>query len=168
MRVCGIGHDPVEIVSDRADVFRDRPFVVIEHDDETFCVRFDVVERFVTDATGESSIACDDDDVLVTAAQVAPDGHAETSGKRRASMTGTIAIVFAFRAQKKTIEPLELPHRTKSIEPAGKHFMDIALVANVHDETVTRGVEHAMQRNGQLHNPEVRSEMSAGLRENFD
>ena len=76
--------------------------------------------------------------------------------------------MLAFGAQQKTIEPAELTHGAKSIEPAGKHFVHIALVADVHDETVTRGVEHAMQRNRQLHDAEVRSEMSARLREDFD
>src|SRR5262245_50325105 len=168
VRECRAGHDRVEIVCDRADVFRYRPFIVIEHNDEAFCVRFDVIERFVANSARESSVARYDDDVLVTAPQVAPDGHAECCGKRRSCVAGAIAIMFALGAQKKTVEPAELAHRTKSIKPAGKHFVDVALVTNVHDETVTRGVEHAMQRNGQLHNPEVRSEMAAGLRENFD
>ena len=66
------------------------------------------------------------------------------SGKRRASMTGAIAIMFAFGAQKKSVEAAELAHRVKSIEAAGKHLVHVALVADVHDETVTRGVEHAM------------------------
>src|SRR5262249_10853052 len=56
----------------------------------------------------------------------------------------------------------------KTIEPAGKHFVYVTLVAHVHDETVTRGVKHAMQRDGQLHHAEVGSEMPAGLREDFD
>jgi hypothetical protein len=83
-------------------------------------------------------------------------------------MTGTVAIVFAFRAQKKSVEALELPHRVKTAEPAGEHFMHVALMADVHEDTITRGVEHSMQRNRELSHSEVRSEMPAGLRENFD
>ena len=131
-------------------------------------MRFDVIQRFVTDSARKGGVACHDHDVLVTAPQVAPDGHAERCGKRRACVARAVAIVLAFGAQQKAIEPAELTHGAKSIEPAGKHFMHVALVADVHDETVTRGIEYAMQRNGQLHNAEVGSEVPAGLRENFD
>src|SRR5262249_50806254 len=151
----GAGDDSVQVICDRADVFRDRPFIVVEHNDEAFCVRFDVIKRFITDTARKSSVAWADDDVLVTAPQVTPDGHAECRGKRGSCVAGAIAIMFALGAQKKTIEPAELTHGTKSIEPAGKHFVDIALVANVHDETVTRGVEHTMQCNGQFHTTNV-------------
>src|SRR4029453_741480 len=83
-------------------------------------------------------------------------------------MTGAVAIVFAFRAQKKSVEALELTHRMKTIEPAGKHLMDIALMTDVHDKAIARRVEHTMQRNGQLDHAEIRSQMSSGLRKNFD
>ena len=131
-------------------------------------MRFNIVERFVADSTGERGIARDHDNVFIAAAQISSHSHAETSGKRRASMTGTVAIVFAFRAQKKSVEALELPHRMKTIEPAGKNLMDIALMAYVHDKAIARCVEHAMQRNGQLDYAEIRSQMSPGLRKNFD
>src|SRR5262249_36220424 len=133
-----------------------------------FCVRFDVIKRFVTNAARESSVACDDDDVLVTAPQVAPDGHAECCGKRRSCVAGAIAIMFALGAHKKTVEPGKLAHRVKTVEPPGKHFVHVALVAHVHDETVARSVEHAMQRDGQLYDAEIGSEVPAGLRKNFD
>jgi hypothetical protein len=83
-------------------------------------------------------------------------------------VTRAIAIVLALGAQQKAIEPAELTHGAKSIEPTGKHFVDVTLMADVHYETVTRGVEHAMQRNGQLHNAQVRSQVPARLRENLD
>src|SRR5262245_61594559 len=114
VRECRTGHDGVEIVCDRADVFRDRPFIVIENDDEAFCVRFDVIKRFVTNAARESSVACDDDDVLVTAPQVAPDGHAECCGQGGSCVTRAIAIMFTLGAPKKTLEPTEYPSRNKS------------------------------------------------------
>jgi hypothetical protein len=168
MRVGRIRDDVVQIGSDRPDVFRDRPFVVVQHDDETLGLRFGVVERFVTDPAGERGIARHDDDVFIAAAQIASDRHAEPSGKRRAGVTGAVAIVFAFRAQKKSVQPLVLPHRADAIEPAGKHFVDVTLVADVEDETVPRRIEDAMQRDRQLDHAEIRSEMSAGLREDFD
>jgi hypothetical protein len=131
-------------------------------------MRFDIIKRFVTDSARKGGIACDYHDILVTPPQVPPDGHAERCGKRRACVARTVAIMFALGAQKKTVEPAELAHCVKTIEPPGKHFVYVALVAYVHDETIPRRVKHAVQRNGQLDNAEIRAEMATGLRENFD
>ncbi len=65
-------------------------------------------------------------------------------------MSGAVAIVLAFGSQKKTIQPAVLPHRWKAIETAGEHFVHVTLVAYVHDKSVARRVENAVQRDGQL------------------
>src|SRR6266481_2901846 len=131
-------------------------------------MRFDIVERFVADSTGERGVARDYDNVFIAAAQISFHSHAETSGKRRASMTGTVAIVFAFRAQKKSVEALELRHRVKTIEASGKNLMDVALMTDIHDKAVSRRIEDTMQSDGQFDHAEIWSQMSAGLRKNFD
>ena len=77
MRESRAGRDVVQIGRDRADVFRDRPFVVVQHDDKSLGLGLDVVERFVTDAAGKGGVARHDDDVLVRPAQVATHRHAE-------------------------------------------------------------------------------------------
>ena len=61
-----------------------------------------------------------------------------------------------------------MTHGVKSLEPAGKHFVHVTLVTDVHHKSVTRGVEHSMQCDGQLNNPKIRAEVPPGLRENFD
>src|SRR5262245_18241490 len=140
----GAGDDGVQVICNRADIFGDRPLVVIQNDNKALGVRFDVLKRFVTDSTRKGSVACNDYDVLVGAAQVAPDGHADSRGQGGSCVTRAVAIVLAFSAQQKAIEPSELTHGAKSVEPAGKHFVHIALVTHIHDETVTGGVEHAV------------------------
>jgi hypothetical protein len=168
MRVSGIRHNAVQVACDRSDIFCDRPFIVVEHNDEALRMRFDVIERFVADSAGESGIACDHYDVLVTAAQVASDRHAECRRKRRACVTCSITVVFAFCPQKKTVEPAKLAHRMKTVETPGKHFVHVALMADIHHEAVTRRVEHAMQGNRQLDDTEIRPQMSAGLGKNLN
>src|SRR5207247_10215648 len=130
-----------QVISDRANVFCDRPLVVIEHNDEALGMRFDVIERFVADSTGERSIARHDYNMLVATAQITSHCHPKTGGKRRAGMPSAVAIVFAFRAQEKSVEAAILPHCGKAIEPPGKHFVDIALVTDVHDKAIARCVE---------------------------
>ena len=100
MRVGRVGDDAVKVIRNRADIFRDRPFIVVQHDDEPLGLRSDVVQRFVTDPAGERGVARDHDDVLVAAAQIAPDRHAERGGERRAGVTRAVAVVLALGAQK--------------------------------------------------------------------
>src|SRR5260370_40389393 len=115
-----------------------------------------IIKRFVADSAGKRGVARHDYDVLVASLQIAPDRHAQPSGTRRPRMTGTIAIVLAFRPQKKTIQATVLPHPGKAIEPPGKHFMHVTLMTDIHDKSVPRRVEDAMQRNGQLDHAEIR------------
>ena len=60
MRERRAGHDGVQVIRDRADVFGDRPFVVIQDDDKPLRVGFDVIKRFVTNSARKSGVACDD------------------------------------------------------------------------------------------------------------
>ena len=83
-------------------------------------------------------------------------------------MSRSVAIVFAFRAQQKSVQPLVLPHRPDAIETAGKHFVDVTLVADIENEAVPRSIENAMQRDGQFDHAEIGPKMASGLREDFD
>ena len=83
-------------------------------------------------------------------------------------MTRAVGIVLTFRAKEKSVQPPVLPHRVDAIEPAGKHLVDITLVADVEDELVARSIENPVERDRQLHDAEVRPEMAAGLREHPD
>ena len=50
----------------------------------------------------------------------------------------------------------------------GQHLVRVALVADVPDQGVARGVEHVVQRNGQFHGAEAGGEMSAGAGHGLD
>src|SRR5437660_3426095 len=131
-------------------------------------MRLNIVDAFVADSTGKRGVACDHYDVLAAAAQVASNSHTKRRGKRGPSVARAVAIVLAFRTEKKTVEAADMAHMFKTVEPAGKYFVPIALVTHIHHEAVARRVEHAMQRNRQLNYPEIRPEMTASLRKDFD
>lgn len=61
-----IGDDAAEVSSERTDRGRDRHTVVVEHD-EKFADTVGVIEAFEGEPAGESAIANDSDDMLVTA-----------------------------------------------------------------------------------------------------
>ena len=165
-RVSGNG---VKIGSDGADIFCDRPFIVVEHDDETLRLRFSVVQCFVTDPAGKSGISRHYHDVLIiVATQIPANCHPQPRRQGRAGMSRAVAIVFAFGAQQEPVQSLVLPHRPNAIETTGKHFVDVALMADIENEAILRSVENAMERDGQFDHAKVGSEMAARLRENFD
>ncbi len=83
-------------------------------------------------------------------------------------MARAVNVVLALGPEKETVQPLVLPHRMDAIEPAGKHLVDVTLMADVEDELVLRGGENAMERDGQLDHAEIRAEVTAGLREHLD
>src|SRR5215471_19340276 len=155
-------HDRVQVICDRTDIFCDGPLVVVEHHDEAFGMRFYIVKRFVADSAGERGVARNDHDMVIAAAQVPAYRHTESGRKRCARVASTVAIVFALGAQEKAIKAAELAHRMKTIQPPGKHFVDVALMAYVHDESVARRVEHAVQGNRQFNHAKIWAEMSAG------
>src|SRR5439155_20225817 len=101
-------------------------------------------------------------------AQIASDGHAKSGRKRRPCVARAVAIMFAFGAQKETVEPAELPHCLETVETPGKHFVHVALMTHIHHKAVTRRVEHAMQGNRQLNHAEIRPKMSSRLGKHFD
>ncbi len=78
-----VGDDAVEVAGHGADVAVDRPLVVVEDNDHALGLDGDVVERFKGDAVGESGVAGDGDDVLVTAGKVAGHGHARARRRAR-------------------------------------------------------------------------------------
>ena len=161
--VGGVGRDLVEVLGDGPDVFVDGPLVVIQNDDEAFGLRGDVVEGFVADAVGEGSIAGKHDDILVATRHVSRHGHAESGRECGARVTGTEAVVLAFRAQHEAVETARLANGIEAIFAAGEEFVDIALVRYVENKAVAGSVKDVVHGERELDDTEVGTDMATGL-----
>jgi hypothetical protein len=75
--------------------------------------------------------------------------------------------MFALGPEQKAVQSLVLPHRANTVEPTRKHFVDVALVADVEDKPVLGSFEDAVQGDGQLYDSEVGTKVAAGLRQDF-
>ena len=53
-------------------------------------------------------------------------------------MAGAIAVVLAFGAQRKAVEPVCGANRMKAVAAASENLVDVGLVADVPDEFVFR------------------------------
>ena len=80
-------------------------------------------------------------------------------------MARAVGIVLALGAEKKAIQPLVLAHGVDAIEPAGGHFVHVALGTGVKNDVVFRRGEDAVERDRRLDHPEVRTATTAGSRE---
>ena len=160
MGVRGVGGDFIEVGGDGADIFGDRPFVIVEDDDEFFGGIGDIIEGFVADAAGESGIASDTDHVFVGAPAIATDGHAEGGAEGGAGVTCAVGIVGAFAAEEEAIEAFVLADGVEALASTGEEFVDVALVGDIENEFIGGGLEDAMEGDGEFDHPEIGAEMA--------
>src|ERR1700751_4989398 len=95
--------NPVEITGDGADVLRDRPFVIVQDNNEAFGMVGNVIECFITSAASKGSIASYHHDILFAAAPVASDRHTQPGRQRGTRMASTVTVVFALCTEKKAV-----------------------------------------------------------------
>src|SRR5207237_4904955 len=119
-------------------------------------------------ATGEGGAARNHANVFIAAPQISANRHSKSGRQGRAGVPRTVAIVFALRPQEKAVQALVLPHRPDAIEPARKHFVDVALMTDVENQSVLWRVENAMERNCQFDDTKIGAEMAASSREHLD
>ncbi len=72
------------------------------------------------------------------------------------------------RAPGEAGQPAGLAQRADAVAPAGEDLVRVGLVADVPDQPVARGVEHRVQRHGQLHHAQVRTQVPARDRHRVD
>ena len=165
MRDVLVGHDLVQVPCDGSHVAVDRPLVIVQHDNQPAGLVGDIVQRLERDTVGKSGVSSQRNNVFAAARQIACHGHAQRGGERSARVARPISVVFAFGAQHEAVQSTRLANRLKTLATPGKELMNVCLMAHVKDEFVGRGVEDIMQSKRQLDHAEIRTEVSASLRE---
>ena len=156
------GAEAVEIAGDGPDVLGDRPFVVVEDDDQPLRAGDDVVEGLEGDAAGEGGVAADRDHVLGGAAQVARRRHPQGGAQGGAGMAGAEGVIGALGPVEEAAGPVRLAQLAEEFAAAaGEELVGIALVGHVEDQLVGRAVEDPVQRDAQLDHPQVGADMAA-------
>ena len=106
--------------------------------------------------------------MVVAPGEIACGGHAKRGRERGAGVTRTIRVMLRLRTQKEPVEAFVGADRVNAIGAAGEHLVDIALVGDIEDKLVLGRGKHAVQRDAQLDDAEVRAEVAAGLRKRGD
>ena len=152
----------VHVPRKAADVWADRHGVVVEDDDEAPLVQLArMVHGFQRHARGHRAIANNGDRPEVVPVEVARHGHAQRRRDRRAGVARAERVVRALLAVGEPGKPLELADRVHPFFAAGENLVDVHLVAHVPEDLVGRRIEHAVERDGELHHAEVRGKVAA-------
>ena len=83
-------------------------------------------------------------------------------------MGGAERVVLALRPFRKPGQAAALTERANAVAATSEDLVRIALVADVPDQTVIRGVEYVVQRHRQLDDTEPCAEMATGLCDRVD
>ena len=73
-------------------------------------------------------------------------------------------IVFTFVVLGESGDPPLLTQRRKALSAPGQQFMRVALVPHIPDNLICRAVKNPVERNCQLHRPQIGGQMSPCLR----
>ena len=95
-------------------------------------------------------------------------GHAEGGGKGGARVACSIAVVFTLGAEEEAVQTVMLADGVDAVPAASKHLMNVALMGDIKDEAILRGVENPVQGDAELHDSKIRAQMAAGLAECLD
>src|SRR3989338_2941970 len=91
-----------------------------------------------------------------------------SAAETRRSVAGAERFMWRFIDIRVAGDALPLPERVEPWISAGEELGRVALVADVPDNLVLRGVEDIVQGDGKLHHPEVRPQVAALLRDSLD
>ena len=139
----------------------DRDAVVVEYHQHVGLAHAGVIESLESFASGHGAVA-DDGDMLTVGVslQFRRDGHAQRRRYRGRGMAGTESVVGAFAHLGEAAEPALGPYGLELVVAAGKNLVGVSLVSHVPYQFVVRGVEHIMQRYGQFHGAQRRSQVA--------
>ena len=77
-------------------------------------------------------------------------------------------VVGGFAAFGEARQPVLHPQAANTVAAFSEDFMRVALVADIPDDLVARGVKDRMQRHGQLYHAKPGAQVSAGFRHGRD
>ena len=157
------GAQMVQIPSQRAHIFADGHFVVVE-DHQQVIQPADVVHAFIDHAAREGTVADDGDDMARLAPQLFGPCHADGQRKSCVAVARDESVVLALIGVRKAGKAIQLAELIKPLPAARQQFMGVTLVADIKNDLVFGGLQHPVQGNGQLHCAQIGGQVAARFR----
>ena len=155
-------HQAREIGGEAADRRRDRHVIVVEDDDQPIARVAGIVHRLIGHARRHGAVADHRDCLARLVLHLVGDGEAQRRADRGGAVRRAERVIVAFGALGEAAEAAALAQGADAVAPPGQDLVRIALMADVPDQLVVGRIEHIMDRRGQLHHAQARSQMAAG------
>ncbi len=152
-----------EIRGEPTLVARDRHLVVVQDNQQVRAGVRGMVQRLESHARGHCAVADHRHYLALLVAQARSQRHAERGADTGARMTNTETVVFAFAAVVERRQPAGPADTEHCLAPATENLVRIALVTDIPDQPVMRGVEQVMKRDGEFHDAQAGAEMATCL-----
>ncbi len=146
----------------------DRHVIVVEDDDQPVARALGIVHRLIGHSGGHCTVANHRNRAPGAARKFVGDGKAERGRDRGRAVRRAERVIFAFTALGESRQAPAHAKRADAVASAGDDLVRISLVADVPDQGVGGGVEHMVQRNGQLDHAEPGTKVAAGDRDRRD
>ena len=160
-----LGFEPLagQMLGHRPHVLGDGHAVVIEDDQKLSPVLSPVGQALIGQAAGEGPVADEGGHYIVRPHHIPGLGHSQGHRHRVGGVSGNKGVMDALAGLRESGDASELPQSGHLLPPAGKHFVEVALVAHIEYQPVPAGVQHPVQGHRQLHRPQVGGQMSPCL-----
>ena len=153
---------------DAAAVGRDRPLVVVDHNDQAAAELDGVVQALEGKAAGEGPVADDGHHVVRLTREVACRGEAAGEADRGRGVAHREEVMLGLPGVGEARGLRVASGVEKRRRAAGEHLVRIGLMRDVEDDFVVRGLEDAVQGDGQLDRGEVGASVPADRRGALD
>lgn len=121
------------MVVERADVFRNRHFIVVQNDQHVGPDIACVIHCFKRHTGGDGAVANHTDGAAIFAFFLRRHGNADTGADGGGGMPNAQHIVFAFSAPRERVQTAFLANGADFVATTGKDFMWISPVSNIPD-----------------------------------
>jgi len=167
--VAAVGAQRVQVLRQPADGRGVRATVVVDDDHHPAVLPpGDVVQRFPGHPAGQGAVADHRDDAAVgLALQLARLCDAVRPAERGGRVRVLDDVVLGLGAARVPGQAAASP-QLREVRPPGEQLVHVRLVPGVEDDGVPRGGEHAVQRDRQLDDTQVGSEVPAGAGHRLD
>ena len=153
----------LQIPVQAAVIFRNGHIIVIDNNNKVGVHFAGKVQTFQCLAAAEGAVTDHRNDIAGSAVQIPCLCQTACKANRSGRMPYVKEIVFALLRIGIAGNVVKVFFIQIGIFSAGQHLVRIALMRNVVDDLILRGIEYIMHGNGRFHHAEIRSEVTAVL-----
>src|SRR6516162_5932337 len=114
-----------------------------------------MIYGFQSHSSCQAAIANDGDHLVFLLKMISCQRHTNSERDRCRTVSGKKRIMFAFERIDKTAQSFVLPQSVKLMAATCQHLVHVALVTDIPEDLVFRGLEDVVERQGNLDNAKI-------------